>query len=60
MKQTRENLQGISKTYIEKSGAGFFVRRAINLIEEKGWKAVGVSSVRTSTDATVLREQYGR
>jgi dephospho-CoA kinase len=57
---TRDNLREIAERYMAQYGEDFFIQRLIKRIEEKEWKAVGISGIRTPTDAQALREHFGQ
>ena len=52
---TRPNLQAISDKYFKERGEGCFVRMVVDKIRENGWKAAGISGVRSSRDVEILR-----
>ncbi|MFA5375386.1 MAG: AAA family ATPase [Dehalococcoidia bacterium] len=57
---TRPNLQAISDRYFKERGEGCFVRMAVEKIRENGWKAAGISGVRSPKDVDILRDELGR
>jgi dephospho-CoA kinase len=57
---TRENLHEISERYMAHYGEDYFIKRLIKRIEEEDSEAVGVSGIRTPTDAQVLRDRFGQ
>lgn len=56
---TRENLHEISQRYMAENGDSYFMHRVADRIESNGWKAVGVSGIRTPDDVRVARERFG-
>jgi dephospho-CoA kinase len=56
---TRDNLHRISEELMAEEGPGVFVRRLIDRIEEKGWRTVAVSGIRTPDDVDIFRRRFG-
>jgi dephospho-CoA kinase len=56
---TRANLHDISQRYIAQYGKDYFMKRLIERIEKKRWKAVGITGIRTPTDVRTLQEHFG-
>jgi len=56
---TRLNLQAISDRYFKERGEGCFVRMVVDKIRENGWKAAGISGVRSPKDVDILRGELG-
>jgi len=56
---TRDNLHAISERYMAQHDRDYFMQRLINKIEEEDWEVVGISGIRTPTDAQALREHFG-
>jgi dephospho-CoA kinase len=56
---TRPNLQAISDRYFKECGEGCFVRMTVERIRENGWKAAGISGVRSPKDVDILRGELG-
>jgi dephospho-CoA kinase len=59
LKPTRENLQSISERYFKERGEGCFVKMVVDKIRENGWKAAGISGVRSPKDIDILRSELG-
>lgn len=57
--KTRENLREISERYFRKYGQGIFVKMAAEEIAAKGWKAAGISGIRSAEDVKILKKAYG-
>jgi dephospho-CoA kinase len=57
---TRPNLQAISDRYFKERGEGCFVRMVVDKIRENGWKAAGISGVRSLKDVDILRGELGK
>ena len=57
---TRPNLQAISDRYFKERGEGCFVRMVVKKIRENGWKAAGISGVRSPKDVDILRGELGK
>jgi dephospho-CoA kinase len=57
---TRENLEAISRRCFLDIGKGCFVRMAGEEIVRQGWKAAGISGVRTPDDVELLRKTFGK
>jgi dephospho-CoA kinase len=56
---TRANLHDISQRYIAQYGKDYFMKRLIERIEKKRWKAVGITGIRTPTDVRTLQDHLG-
>jgi dephospho-CoA kinase len=56
---TRPNLQAISDRYFNERGEGCFVRMVVDKIRENGWKAAGISGVRSLKDVDILKNVLG-
>jgi len=57
---TRPNLQAISDRYFKQRGEGCFVKMVVDKIRENGWRAAGISGVRSLRDVEILRGELGR
>lgn len=57
---TRSNLQAISDRYFKERGEGCFVRMVVDKIRDNGWKAAGISGVRSPRDVDILRGELGK
>jgi dephospho-CoA kinase len=57
---TRPNLQAISDRYFKERGEGCFVRMVVDKIRGNGWKAAGISGVRSPKDVDILRGELGK
>ena len=57
---TRPNLQAISDRYFKQRGEGCFVKMVVDKIRENGWRAAGISGVRSPRDVEILRGELGR
>jgi len=57
---TRPNLQAISDRYFKERGEGCFVKMVVDKIRENGWRAAGISGVRSLRDVEILRGELGR
>ena len=57
---TRPNLQAISDKYFRERGEGCFVRMVVEKIHDNGWKAAGISGVRSPKDVDILRSELGK
>lgn len=57
---TRDNLHDISRRYHAQWGNDIFMRKLIEKIEKYQWKVVGITGIRTSTDAATLRNHFGQ
>jgi len=56
---TRANLHDISQGYIAQYGKDYFMKRLIERIEKKPWKAVGITGIRTPADVRTLQDYFG-
>jgi dephospho-CoA kinase len=59
-KPTRENLEEISERFFRERGEGCFVKMAGEDILRNGWKAAGISGVRSPADVSTLKAMFGR
>jgi dephospho-CoA kinase len=55
---TREHLLAISREFMSRHGKGYFMRRTVERIRDRGWDAAGVSGIRSRADVEVLREAF--
>lgn len=57
---TRPNLQAISDRYFKERGEGCFVKMVVEKIRDNGWKAAGISGVRSPKDVDILQSELGK
>lgn len=56
---TRENLHHTSQKCMQKYGKDYFMNLVLRRIQEKLWKRVGVTGIRTPNDIRFLKNQLG-
>jgi len=60
IRPTRANLHEISQRYIARYGKEYFVKRLIDEIEERQWRSVAITGIRTPADVRTLQEYFGQ
>jgi len=58
IKPTRDNLDDFTRRYFTRHGNGYFIKLAVEKIQQSKWRYAGISGIRSPEDVTILKESF--
>ncbi len=55
---TRDNLDEITRRYFTRHGNGYFLKLAVEKIQQSKWRYAGISGIRSPEDIAILKEAF--